>query len=62
MTGLRVLLARIKGLVSRGRADAALDDDIQAHLELLTRDYIQRGLSPAMRRPPHGARSAASLR
>ena len=46
MTGLRVLLARIRGLVSRGRADAALDDDIQAHLELLTRDYIQRGLSP----------------
>ena len=46
MTGLRVLLARIKGLVIRGRADAALDDDIQAHLELLTRDYIQRGLSP----------------
>ena len=45
MTGLRVLLARIKGLVIRGRADAALDDDIQAHLELLTRDYIQRGLS-----------------
>jgi predicted permease len=46
MTGLRVLLARIRGLVSRGRTDAALDDDIQAHLELLTRDYIQRGLSP----------------
>ena len=45
VTGLRVLLARLKGLVSRGRADAALDDDIQAHLELLTRDYIQRGLS-----------------
>ena len=43
---LRVLLARLRGLVSRGRADAALDDDIQAHLELLTRDYIQRGLSP----------------
>ena len=46
MTGLRVVVARLKGLVSRGRADAALDDDIQAHLELLTRDYIQRGLSP----------------
>ena len=43
---LRVLLARIRGLVSRGRTDSALDDDIQAHLELLTRDYIQRGLSP----------------
>ena len=45
MTVLRVLLARLRGLVSRGRADAALDDDIQAHLELLTRDYIHRGLS-----------------
>jgi predicted permease len=46
MTRIRVLLARLRGLVSRGRADAALDDDIQAHLELLTRDYIERGLSP----------------
>ena len=45
MTVLRVLLARVRGLVSRGRADAALDDDIQVHLELLTRDYIHRGLS-----------------
>jgi len=43
---LRVLLARLKGLVSRSRGDAALDDDVQAHLELLTRDYIDRGLSP----------------
>ena len=42
---LRVLLARIRGFVSRGRTDSALDDDIQAHLELLTRDYIHRGLS-----------------
>jgi len=45
MTVIRVLLARIRGLVSRGRADAALDNDIQEHLDLLTRDYIQRGLS-----------------
>ena len=45
MTVLRVLLARLRGLVSRGRADAALDDDIQAHLELLTRDSVHRGLS-----------------
>ena len=42
---LRVLAARIKGLLSRGRSDAALDSDIQAHLELLTRDYMDRGLS-----------------
>jgi len=46
MTMLRVLFARLRGFVSRGPVDAALDDDIQAHLELLTRDYIQRGLSP----------------
>jgi predicted permease len=46
MTRTRELLARLRGLVTRGRADAALDDDIQAHLELLARDYIARGLSP----------------
>ena len=47
MTALRVLFARLWGLVSRGRGDAGLDDDIQAHLDLLTRDYIDRGLDPA---------------
>lgn len=46
MTAFRVLLARLKGLAGGGRADAALDDDIEAHLELLTRDYVERGLSP----------------
>ena len=43
---LRVLLARIRGLVTRGRrADDELDNDVQAHLELLTLDYIHRGLT-----------------
>ena len=41
MTTLRVLLARIRAFVRRGRADAALEDDIQAHLELLTRRLHQ---------------------
>src|SRR5262249_23536865 len=45
LTALHALLARFRGLVSRSRADAALDNDIQAHLEMLTRDYLQRGLS-----------------
>jgi predicted permease len=45
MTKLRVLVARLQGLVGRGRSDAALDDDVRAHLELLTRDYMDRGLS-----------------
>ena len=43
---LRVLLARLRGFAGRGRGDAALDEDIQAHLELLTRDFLDRGLSP----------------
>ncbi len=47
MTTLRVLLARLKGLISRGRKDAELDEDIQIHLDLLTRDYIDRGFAPA---------------
>jgi predicted permease len=46
MMALRTLLARVLGLVNRGRTDAALDDDIRAHLDLLTREYIDRGLSP----------------
>lgn len=47
MTAVRVLLARLKGLARRGRKDADLDEDIQAHLDLLTRDYIDRGFAPA---------------
>jgi hypothetical protein len=46
MTVLRMLLARVLGIVNRGRRDAALDDDIQAHLDLLTSEYIDRGFSP----------------
>jgi predicted permease len=43
-----VLFARLWGFLSRGRrGDAELNDDIQAHLDLLTRDYIDRGLDPA---------------
>ena len=47
MTALRVLLARLWGLVNRGRRDAELDENVEAHLDLLTRDYIDRGLAPA---------------
>jgi hypothetical protein len=38
----RILASWIK----RRHPDAALDLDIQAHLELLTDDYLRRGLSP----------------
>jgi len=46
VTTLRVLFARLLGFV-RGRSNGELDEDIQAHLDLLTRDYMGRGLDPA---------------
>lgn len=45
MTALRVLATRVKTFVLGRRSDADLDDDIRAHLELLTQDYVRRGLS-----------------
>jgi putative ABC transport system permease protein len=47
MNALRVLAARVKAFVRRGPSDADLDEDIQAHLELLANDHVRRGLSPA---------------
>ena len=35
MTAFRVFLSRLKGLLGGGRADAALDEDIEAHLAFL---------------------------
>lgn len=43
---MRTYLARIAGLMARRRSDAALDDDIRAHLDLLAAEYERRGLSP----------------
>jgi hypothetical protein len=45
MTRLRVLLARVLGLVSGRRRDATLDEEIQAHLDLLTEEHCRAGLS-----------------
>ncbi|HVZ22352.1 MAG TPA: ABC transporter permease [Vicinamibacterales bacterium] len=47
MTAWRVLAARLRGMCQRRRRDAAIDDEIQAHLDLLAADYERRGLSPA---------------
>ena len=46
MTALRVFLARLVALLGRGRADADLDAEIEAHLELLAQQSMRRGLSP----------------
>jgi hypothetical protein len=42
---LRALAARIRGLLGDHRADRELDDEIWAHLELLTERYVQRGMT-----------------
>ncbi len=46
MTRLRVLAARLKALLNRAHSDADLDEDIQAHLDLLTQEHLERGLTP----------------
>ncbi|MBO0722728.1 MAG: hypothetical protein J2P41_18030 [Blastocatellia bacterium] len=43
---VRALIARIRALLGNRRADREFDDEIQAHLELLTDRYIRRGMTP----------------
>jgi hypothetical protein len=45
MTALRVLAMRVKAFVLGSRRDRDLDDDIRAHLDRLTQEYVRRGLS-----------------
>lgn len=47
MTRLRVLLSRLLDPFRRRTRDARLDDELQAHLDLLADDYIARGMPPA---------------
>ncbi len=37
--------SRLAGLFGRGRRDRALNEEIQAHLDLLTDDFVSRGMS-----------------
>ncbi len=45
MSGLRLLLARVRGVFHKDRADRFLDEEIKNHLELLAADYIRRGMT-----------------
>ena len=45
MTRLRVLLSRVRGTLGRVHDDGGLSDEIRAHLELLTSDYVRQGMS-----------------
>ncbi|MEZ5317572.1 MAG: ABC transporter permease [Vicinamibacterales bacterium] len=46
MTALRRLAARLRELVTRGRVERELHDEIRHHLDLLAEDYVRRGWSP----------------
>jgi predicted permease len=43
---MREILARIRSLFMRGRLDRRLDDEIRAHLDELTAEYVRRGMMP----------------
>jgi predicted permease len=53
MDFIRTLLSRVSSLLGRRQQDADLDDELRAHVDLLTNEYIDKGL------PPAGARTAA---
>jgi predicted permease len=40
------VLARARALFQRTRLDRDLDDEVASHLDLLTRDYLSRGMTP----------------
>jgi putative ABC transport system permease protein len=46
MSGVRVLLARLRALFVRRRLDDALDEELRAHLAMLEDDYVRAGMSP----------------
>src|SRR5256885_3322981 len=44
---LRVAVPRVRAWLAIGRVDAGFDEEIAAHADMLTRDYVRRGMSPA---------------
>ena len=43
---LRTLMSRIRGTFDRDRLDDEFDDEARVHLELLTRRFVDRGMTP----------------
>lgn len=46
MTRLRILLARLRGLILKRKLDDELTDEIQSHLEMQIEDHLRQGMSP----------------
>ena len=47
MNALRVMWARMRALVGRGRLEAEMQDEMRAHLEQATQRFVARGMSLA---------------
>ena len=45
LTFIRVAASRVRGWFRQRRRDAELVDEIQAHLDLLTDEYVRSGMS-----------------
>ena len=46
MRSIRVALSRLAGAFRGRRAEAELDEELEAHLEMETADYVRRGMTP----------------
>jgi putative ABC transport system permease protein len=46
MIFLRVLLSKLSGLFRKARLEQDLDDDVRAHLEMLTEENLRKGMEP----------------
>src|SRR5580765_1555095 len=47
MSSLRILASRFLAILSGRRRDADLNDEIEAHLDLVAEEYVHQGMSPA---------------
>jgi putative ABC transport system permease protein len=46
MTRLRVLFSKLSGLFRKARLEQQLDEDVRAHIEMLTEENLRRGMEP----------------
>ena len=46
MTRLRVLLSKITGIFRKAHLEQQLDEDVRAHLEMLTQENLRKGMDP----------------
>jgi hypothetical protein len=56
---LRALAARLRGLFGDRRAERDLDEEIEAHLRLLTERYVRHGMTETEAAPSRRSRTLA---